>query len=109
MGRDPSLWDAPNKFMPSRWLPNAAESDGPEKRQSSLYGPVGVSDYRYPVFNSGNRVCIGRPLAFLEMKLVLTSILPKFKFTLDGPPDATYKNSLVSPLAAGLMVNIERR
>ena len=112
MGRDPSLWDEPNTFMPSRWLANAAtEDDGLEtpRKTSSLYGPVGVSDYKYTVFNSGNRVCIGRPLAFLEMKLVLTSILPKFKFTLTGPPDAAYKNSLVSPLSAGLKVNVERR
>lgn len=62
MGRDPSLWDDPNTFKPERWIPKDSNRD-PSARKTSLYGPteIGVSDFKYPVFNSGYRVCIGRP------------------------------------------------
>jgi hypothetical protein len=45
---------------------------------------------RYPVFNAGPRLCLGRPLALLEMMLLLATLIIDFDFEFDGPHDASY-------------------
>lgn len=65
--RDPRYFDAPEKFLPERWL------DGLEGRL-----PPGA----YFPFGDGPRRCIGQGFALLESSLVLAEIAQKFRFRL---------------------------
>ena len=106
MGRDPTLWDDPLRFSPERWL------DGQPDASSSLYKPAAaVSDFKYPVFNAGPRICLGRPLAYLEIQLMLAALWPRFELAAhgDGALSEDYVQSLVSPMKRGLWVTAKKR
>lgn len=59
----PEVWGDPETFRPERWTP--------ELRQSLPRGA-------YFPFGAGPRICIGMPLAEMEMRLVLATILQRF-------------------------------
>ena len=104
-GRDPTLWEDPLRFSPERWLDRDGKGDG-----GSLYKPAtAVSDYKYPVFNAGPRVCLGRPLAYLEVQLALAALWPRFEFAAHQPLTEDYVQSLVSPMKRGLWVTAMAR
>mmetsp|Transcript_10088 Transcript_10088/g.21941 ORF Transcript_10088/g.21941 Transcript_10088/m.21941 type:complete len:577 (-) Transcript_10088:5-1735(-) len=76
MGRDPTIYPDPLEFKPERWIPF---------KQPSLF--------EFPVFQAGNRFCLGKDMATFEAKLVTSSILQKFTFELEGdenPGNITY-------------------
>lgn len=64
--RHEKLWDAPNEFRPSRFLPGATPPD------RFTYLPFGV----------GPRVCIGAQFALTEAVLALAKIVAAFKVEL---------------------------
>lgn len=69
--RMPEVWDAPDAFRPQRWL-----TDGPaHKGGGTAYFP----------FGAGQRACIGRHLALLEMQLVLALLGTRFRPTAVTP------------------------
>ena len=53
LGRNPELWDNPLKFDPTRFIK--------EKNPSF---------YKYPVFNTPPRLCLGKHVALMEGKIV---------------------------------------
>jgi cytochrome P450 len=53
MNRDPAIWEDPLKLDPSRWLEEGKFKD--------------INMYKYNVFNAGPRLCLGKPLAYLEV------------------------------------------
>ena len=59
----PEVWGDPENFRPERWTP--------EYRQSLPRGA-------YFPFGLGPRMCIGMPLAEMEMRLVLATILQRY-------------------------------
>jgi cytochrome P450 len=106
MGRNPKLWPDPLKFDPERWLTKTA---GGEDGATSIHKPTMVSDFVYPTFNAGPRLCLGRPLAFLEIQLMLSLLLNKYTFEHAVPTTDEYKQSLVAPLKHGLLVKATKR
>jgi len=56
-------------FKPERWL----DEDGKRKN---------VTAFTYPTFSGGLRMCLGKNLAILEVKLLLSLLLPRFHFAL---------------------------
>ena len=73
------IYPEPQRFRPERFL----------ERQ---YSP-----YEYLPFGGGNRRCIGQALALLEMKLVLATILSRFRLALSN-------NRPVQPVRRGLAI-----
>lgn len=63
--------------------------------------------YFWPVFNAGRRICLGKPLAFLEIKLLSLMLLRRYKFTLSRNTDDQYINTIVLPMKHGLWVKAE--
>ncbi|XP_014232027.1 cytochrome P450 4C1-like [Trichogramma pretiosum] len=61
---DPDVWDDPERFEPDRFLPENCNV-----RHSHAYAP----------FADGPRACLGRDQALLEMKLVLSALLAKWR------------------------------
>jgi cytochrome P450 len=66
--RDPATWDRPNVFDPERWSP------GRERR-----GVVG----KLVGFGAGPRVCLGKPFARQQLKLMLHAILSRYRIEPD--------------------------
>eukprot|EP01018_Ginkgo_biloba_P029891 Gb_37600 [translate_table: standard] len=66
IGRMESIWGKDcREFKPERWL----SKDG-----------VFVTDtsFKYAVFNPGSRLCLGRDLAYIQMKMVAAAIISRF-------------------------------
>jgi cytochrome P450 len=73
------IYPEPHKFRPERFL----------ERQ--------FSPYEFFPFGGGSRRCLGNIFAQFEMKLVLATILTKFKLTL-------VNNSPIKPVRRGLTI-----
>ncbi len=65
----------PTAFQPERWLPDALPPLSNEAKRSSL------------PFGSGPRMCPGRYLALLEMKMAMAMMLASFEITEVATPD----------------------
>ncbi|KAE8735608.1 Cytochrome P450 94C1 [Hibiscus syriacus] len=76
MGRMESVWGSDClEFKPDRWLKNGR------------YMPQDL--YKFPVFQAGKRVCLGKEIAVMEMKCVVLAVIKQFKILvlgLDQPP-----------------------
>jgi fatty acid omega-hydroxylase len=72
MGRSKELWgsDWP-EFKPERWLETDVVTG---KRNFKARDP-----FSYPVFQAGPRICLGKEMAFLQMKRVVAGVLRRFK------------------------------
>ena len=65
--RDPRWYDEPETFDPDRW-----HRDQEQTRPNYAYFP----------FGAGPRICIGKPLAELEAKLILGTVLQRYELDL---------------------------
>jgi cytochrome P450 len=65
--RDPRWYDEPERFLPERWLPDAAAA-----RPRFSYFP----------FGAGTRVCIGEQFAWMEGALALATIARRWRLRL---------------------------
>ncbi|CAF1079722.1 unnamed protein product [Adineta steineri] len=62
--RDPKHFPDPDRFDPDRFLPENS---------------IGRSPYAFVPFSAGSRNCIGQRFAMLEVKVILATILKRFK------------------------------
>ncbi|XP_030451946.2 geraniol 8-hydroxylase-like [Syzygium oleosum] len=69
IGRDPSIWDDPDKFVPERFL----GSDIDVRGQNFVLVP----------FGGGRRICPGLPLAMRMLPLMLGSLINIFNWKLE--------------------------
>lgn len=94
MGRSTEIWgDDAADFRPKRFL-----------------GTHEPSAFKYPAFNAGYRLCLGKSLAFLEIKLTLSLLLPKFHFEFaDGGHAGGYHSTLVLPMKPSLCLLVRER
>ena len=92
MGRMESIWGADClQFRPERWF-----------KEGEF---VNDNPYKFPVFHAGPRVCLGKEMAFIQMKSVVASVVHGFSFKVDGEiasPD--YVVSLTMRMRGGLPV-----
>lgn len=101
MGRDVRVWGPDAlQFRPERFLVDNGNGDIKLKE---------VSPYLLPVFNAGPRMCIGKPLALMEMKLALSYLLTNFRFFDKNGHSGEYKWTLTMKLKGGLPLFYTRR
>ncbi|CAD6265230.1 unnamed protein product [Miscanthus lutarioriparius] len=102
MGRMPRIWGADHgEFRPDRWLTGAGGSFVPE------------SLYKYPVFQAGLRVCLGKKLAITEMKAVSVAVVRAFDVEVVGESGSgacapKFVSGLTASISGGLPVSIRR-
>ncbi|XP_042500277.1 cytochrome P450 86B1-like [Macadamia integrifolia] len=66
MARMESIWGKDCKeFKPERWINGDGEL-------------VMENQFKYPVFNAGPRLCIGKKFAYMQMKMVVASVLLRY-------------------------------
>ncbi|GMF43780.1 unnamed protein product [Phytophthora fragariaefolia] len=94
LGRMTHVWgDDASEFMPERWIDSAGKL-------------ISVSSYQFVAFNAGPRLCLGKNLAMLEMKLIVASLLSKYHVELENPKDVTYAISFTLPIRGQLNARI---
>jgi len=110
MGRNPDIWPDPLAFKPGRWLTKEEQPESDSAAPGSttnLYKPTRVSDFAFPTFNAGPRLCLGRPLAYVEIIMALLVILPAMKFSEACKNSDEYTQTIVPSLKHGLQVNVQ--
>ncbi|VAI15530.1 unnamed protein product [Triticum turgidum subsp. durum] len=88
-------------FRPDRWLTGAGGSFAPP------------SLYKYPVFQAGLRVCLGKELAVTEMKAVSVAVVRAFDVEVVGENGRSgwaprFVAGLTASISGGLPVRIKR-
>ncbi|XVE56597.1 hypothetical protein DITRI_Ditri04bG0023800 [Diplodiscus trichospermus] len=101
MGRMQELWGKDRlEFKPNRWFQEPGAENGLLKS---------VSPFKFPVFQAGPRVCLGKEMAFIQMKYVVASILRKFEIRLVSRQQPVFIPLLTAHMAGGLKVLVKRR
>lgn len=107
MGRVEAVWGEDwADFRPERWLEEEAAGDGEGKWKFVARDP-----YTYPVFQAGPRVCLGKDMAFLQMKKVVAGVLRRFRVVpaLEEGEKPVFVSYLTSKMKGGFPVRIEER
>ncbi|KAL7161829.1 hypothetical protein ACSBR2_042324 [Camellia fascicularis] len=103
MGRMEKIWGKDRfEFRPDRWFSE------PGKEGASA-GLKSVSPYMFPVFQAGPRVCLGKEMAFIQMKYVVASVLRTFELIPVGSDQPVFVPLLTAFMAGGLKVRIRKR
>lgn len=71
--RADAFGDRPDEFVPERWLRGECEAEVEYEARMKRMRGVDMS------FGRGNRVCLGRPLAMVELYKVTAMLLAKYK------------------------------
>jgi cytochrome P450 len=79
MHRRPSVWEKPDEFIPERWLPSSLGGWGPEPGSDSF----DQMTKHFMPFGLGTRVCAGRNMAMMILKLVIASFVIQFDIKVD--------------------------
>lgn len=97
MGRMVNIWGKDcSEFKPERWIENGACKQ--------------VSAYRYPVFHAGPRICLGKDMAYIQMKSIVASLLERFVIDVqDKDRCPEHVLSLTLRMKGGLPVKVSDR
>ncbi|KAL2317509.1 hypothetical protein Fmac_031385 [Flemingia macrophylla] len=98
-GRVETVWgDDCLEFKPERWL-----SAGGERFEPPLDG------FKFVAFNAGPRTCLGKDLAYLQMKSVAAAVLLRYRLSLVPGHRVEQKMSLTLFMKNGLRVFLHPR
>ena len=103
LGRNPKVWSnlkyPIDAFHPNRWMEKETKPN----------------TYAYPQFNAGPRLCLGKGLAMLEIKLGMAMLLNEFEVPIpkwkgaDNGIVPKYQMTLTHPVNGGLKVEMKLR
>ncbi|KAA8542129.1 hypothetical protein F0562_023281 [Nyssa sinensis] len=101
MGRMEALWGKDwFEFKPDRWFDEGGKEGGVQRM---------VSPYKFPVFQAGPRVCLGKEMAFIQMKYVMASVLRQFEIKPVNSDRPVFVPLLTAHMAGGFKVTVRRR
>lgn len=94
--RSKKVWgDDALEFKPERWI------------NPSTGTLVTVSPFKFPAFLAGPRVCLGKKLAKIELKMMLAVVLSRFDLaTLDDPWQMTYQAGLTASVKGPMLIKV---
>ncbi|CAI0456937.1 unnamed protein product [Linum tenue] len=103
MGRMEEIWGSDcTDFKPERWI---STSSTDEKKMVVNHVPA----YKFAAFMAGPRTCLGRKIAFVQMKVVASCVLRRFKIeVVDGHP-VVPEPSILMFMKYGLKVRVSNR
>ncbi|KAG7390664.1 hypothetical protein PHYPSEUDO_007126 [Phytophthora pseudosyringae] len=89
------------------WGPDAAEF----KPERFIDGETGkllhTPTAKFNAFSGGQRVCVGKALAMLEMKLVIATLVGRFHFTEVPGQDVQYAMGITIGMKYSLLMNVD--
>ncbi|XP_062167419.1 cytochrome P450 CYP94D108-like [Alnus glutinosa] len=97
MGRMENIWGKNcREFLPERWLENGV------CRQES--------PFRFPVFHAGPRICLGKDMAYIQMKSIAASVMERFEIDMENKDKGPeHLLSLTLRMKGGLPVKVTKR
>nr|QLL91377.1 CYP94A1 [Gynostemma pentaphyllum] len=97
MGRMESIWGKNcEEFLPERWLENG------------IYRPE--SPFRFPIFHAGLRMCLGKDMAYIQMKSIAAAVVERFEIVVDERDKfPQHLLSLTLRMKNGLHVRLKKR
>ncbi|KAE8057380.1 hypothetical protein FH972_014081 [Carpinus fangiana] len=97
MGRMEEIWGNDClQYKPKRWI-------------SKQGGIVSVPSYKFSAFGGGPRSCLGKAMAFIQMKIVATAILRNYHVQVVQDHPVSPSVSVVLHMKHGLKVRITKR
>ncbi|KAF5736280.1 Cytochrome P450 [Tripterygium wilfordii] len=97
MGRMSSIWGKDClEFKPERWI---SERGGVKHEPS----------YKFMVFNAGPRTCLGKEVAFTQMKLVAAAIVYNYDIEVVEADSVIPATSIILHMKHGLKVKVSKR
>ncbi|KAL2478749.1 Cytochrome [Forsythia ovata] len=97
-GRMKSTWGEDClEFKPERWL-------SPDGNKFTMH-----DSYKFVSFNAGPRICLGKDLAYLQMKSIAAAVLLRHRLTVVDGHKVEQKMSLTLFMKYGLKVNVHPR
>nr|WDA53438.1 cyp96a15 alkane hydroxylase [Erycina pusilla] len=84
------------EFLPERWI----TEEGKVRHEPA---------YKFLSFNCGPRTCLGKAIAFAELKEIAVAILREFRFELVEGHKVEPKLSIILQMRNGLKVRVKRR
>ncbi|CAL4928963.1 unnamed protein product [Urochloa decumbens] len=100
MGRMEEVWGGDcREFRPERWI--SPEEDGGRVRY--------VPSYRFMSFNSGPRTCLGKDMAFVQLKAAAAAVVWNFEVQAVPGHVVEPKLSIILHMKNGFMVTVKRR
>ncbi|EPS60789.1 hypothetical protein M569_14012, partial [Genlisea aurea] len=98
MGRMESIWGKDClKFKPERWISDVTG------------GVVHAPSYYFPAFNVGPRTCLGKDMAFIQMKMVAAAIVFHYQVEIVDGAVALPRDSIILQTKNGLRVRLSKR
>ncbi|CAN6478202.1 unnamed protein product [Victoria cruziana] len=85
------------EFKPERWI----DEDGQLRYENN--------SYRFLAFNGGPRTCVGKDVAFLQMKFAAALILLNFEVRVEEGHPVAPLTSIILTMRNGLMVKVKKR
>ncbi|XP_031284987.1 cytochrome P450 94A1-like [Pistacia vera] len=97
MGRMESIWgENCHEYLPERWLENG------------IYRPENM--FKFPVFHAGPRMCLGKEMAYIQMKSIAASVIERFVIDVQGKGKCPgHVLSLTLRMKNGLHVRVKER
>nr|GEU80600.1 cytochrome P450 94B3 [Tanacetum cinerariifolium] len=97
MGRMEKLWGKDClEFRPDRWF----SESGVFKMENP---------YKFSVFQAGPRVCLGKEMAFMQMRYVVASVLRRFELVPVSLDQPVFVPLLTAHMDGGLKVRVRKR
>nr|A0A517FNC7.1 RecName: Full=Cytochrome P450 CYP94D108; Short=PpCYP94D108 [Paris polyphylla]QDS03629.1 cytochrome P450 CYP94D108 [Paris polyphylla] len=98
MGRMKSIWGEDYaEFRPERWLDKGG---GFQPR----------SPFRFPVFHAGPRMCLGKEMAYIQMKAVAASVVERFEVVVMDKEKVREKDyTMILRVKGGLPVRLKEK
>ncbi|GMY28104.1 alkane hydroxylase MAH1-like [Fagus crenata] len=97
MGRMEEIWGEDClQYKPERWI-------------SEQGGLISVPSYKFTAFGGGPRSCLGKTMAFIQMKIVATSIIWNYHVRMVEGHPVSPSVSVVLHMKHGLKVRITKR
>ena len=120
MSRSRDTWgEDADVFRPERWLVHRAAAPAGPTDESGLHGgkePDGrsvsfmaKSAHEFPVFNGGQRLCLGKKMAEAVAVRTIATLLWYFEFAPAYEWERVSRSSLTLPMEGGLPVRVRRR
>ncbi|KAK9713320.1 hypothetical protein RND81_06G019400 [Saponaria officinalis] len=96
MGRMKSIWGEDcYEFKPERWI-----------------SPLGIirhePSYKFLAFNAGPRTCVGKDLAFIQMKIVAATIIQNYEFQVVEGQSIMPETSIILKMKNGFKVKVSK-
>uniref|UniRef100_A0ACD5WKQ7 Uncharacterized protein n=1 Tax=Avena sativa TaxID=4498 RepID=A0ACD5WKQ7_AVESA len=98
MARLKGIWGEDcEEFRPERWL----DEEGAFRPENT---------FKYPVFHAGPRMCLGKEMAYIQMKSIVACVLERFSFRyVGGEGHPKLVMSLTLRMGGGLPMRVKNR